>query len=73
VGLQNKQSQILIMSHSSQGLEVIAWDQPNLSAASLHCSLPPSIVLVAQNCKDISFTKPEFFRDGSLIHIGSPG
>lgn len=50
-------------------LEVVAGNQPNPSIAVVDLSLPPSIVLVAQNGQHIAFGECQFLRNCCLIHV----
>lgn len=50
-------------------LEVVAWDQPNTAVAVMDLSLPPAIVLVAENGEIVALGKSQFFGNGRLVHV----
>ena len=60
---------IVISVHSSAGLEVITWDQPDLSAATVHRGLPPPVVLVAEHGEDVALGEAKLLGDGGLVHV----
>lgn len=50
-------------------LEVVAWDQPNTAVAVMDLSLPPAIILVAENGEIVALDKSQFLRDGRLVYV----
>lgn len=59
-------------SHFSNALallEVVTRDQPNAAVAAVHLSLPPAVVLVSQDCKDVALGKAKLLGDRCLVNI----
>jgi hypothetical protein len=68
-----KHTDVLPKAHSLSKLlavlKIIAWHQARSTILPSDFCLPPSIILVPQHCKDISFRKAQLLGDGRLIHI----
>ena len=68
-----KHTDVLPKAHSLSKLlavlKIIAWHQARSTILPSDFCLPPSIILVPQYCKDISFRKAQLLRDGCLVHI----
>ena len=55
----------------SAWLQIVARDQPGSAIAVVDLSLPPSIILVAEDCQKIPLGECQFCRNGSLVHVKS--
>lgn len=58
-----------MLMRRSDGLQVIAGDQPRVAACPVDCGLPPAVILMAEDGEYVSLPEAELLRDRSVIHI----